>query len=288
MRKLAVFMIFIGIILIGGSGFFFIKSRQTSPSALQVTSVPKAIVFLDGQELGRTPLMQDVPAGEHTLKIIPEEINNISFEEKVSFSPNILTVVDRSFEQTGSSGYVLTLVPLSDNKQTELTVLSTPSSAGVSLDSELKGITPILLQNITASDHELLVSKEGFFDKSIRVKSVMGHKLVANVDLAPNLNPAEEIESTPSAEISPTATPASNAASPSANIISQSKVKILSTPNNFLRVREEPSLSARELGRVKPGETFPMLDENNQWFKIILPDGIEGWISSQFAQKISQ
>lgn len=281
MKKFSVLMILVGLILLGTSGFLFVKGKQESSSALQVTSVPKAIVFIDGKDIGKTPFMQNVASGEHTIKIIPEGINNISFEQKVSFSPNILTVIDRSFNETGSHGHLLSLSPLKDKKETQLTVISTPSGSGVSLDSELRGITPILLKEITASDHELLIVKEGFIDKAIRVKSVMGYTLTASVDLAPNLNPPQESEATPSAEISPTATP-------SANTAPQSKIRILSTPNNFLRVRETPSLSAKEVTRVKPGETFPLLDENNQWFKILLPDSIEGWISRQFAEKVSE
>ncbi|MCL5970430.1 MAG: SH3 domain-containing protein [Patescibacteria group bacterium] len=71
----------------------------------------------------------------------------------------------------------------------------------------------------------------------------------------------------------------------SPTISSSSKVVILDTPNGFLRVRDDASLSGAEIARVTPGETFPLLDESNGWYKIKLKDGTTGWVSSQFAEK---
>ena len=64
-------------------------------------------------------------------------------------------------------------------------------------------------------------------------------------------------------------------------------VVILETPTGYLRVRKEPSTLAEEVGRVKPGEEYELLDEDEKtgWYKIQLDEGDEGWISNQYASK---
>lgn len=68
------------------------------------------------------------------------------------------------------------------------------------------------------------------------------------------------------------------------------KVKILKTPTGWLRVRTEPSVAASEAAKIKPNEEYPLLEEQEDWFKIQYnEDGEEkeGWISSQYGQKIN-
>mgnify|MGYP001601561012 FL=1 len=105
-----------------------------------------------------------------------------------------------------------------------------------------------------------------------------GYKLVVTLDLAIKQPSQEEATPTP-------------VATPSANLLgtqSAQFVRIGQTPNNFLRVRDQPSLSAKEIARVKTGETFPVVEEQSGWFKILLPDDIEGWVSKQFAEKVPE
>lgn len=276
-RKIFVILIVLGLALLTFAVFLFVKGKQGGIASLQITSIPPAVIFIDGKKIGKTPYRDNVATGDHTVKIIPDGAKG-SFEQKLTFLPNILTVLDRSFDESGASGHTLTLSPLSDKNDVQITVISTPTGAAVTLDSELKGITPLLIKDVTASDHELIVAKGDYKDRIVRIKTAAGYKLVANVDLAVNLNP------------SPTATPSTSpSASLSTNIATTSaQVRINQTPTGFLRVRLEPSLSATEVAKVNPGDSFPLLDEQTGWFKIKLPDGKEGWISNQYASKITQ
>ena len=65
-------------------------------------------------------------------------------------------------------------------------------------------------------------------------------------------------------------------------------VEILETSTGFLRVRREPSTLGEEIGRVEPGEKYPLIqtDEKTGWFEIEYEEGKEGWISNQYARKI--
>jgi hypothetical protein len=62
------------------------------------------------------------------------------------------------------------------------------------------------------------------------------------------------------------------------------KVRILPTGTGWLRVRSEPSLSAKEITKVNVDESFPLLEEGTGWVKIKLADGNPGWVSSDFVE----
>jgi uncharacterized protein YgiM (DUF1202 family) len=75
-------------------------------------------------------------------------------------------------------------------------------------------------------------------------------------------------------------------ASASTSLVAEmKKVTILETGTGFLRVRKGPSITEPELTRIKPGEEYEFVDEQQGWIQIKLPDGQLGWISSQYAKK---
>ena len=179
-------------------------------------------------------------------------------------------MIDRSFVGLGlSNGSVINLSPLSGAKEMQISVVSFPDSAQVYLDDNLQGQSPLLLQNITESDHELKLSKIGYKDQIVRIKTTPGYKLEALVFLGINPDVAATTASAASASAS----------------LPVAKVVILQTPTGFLRVRDQASLGGNEIGQVKPGETYQLLDERTDWFQIKLSSGQSGWISSQYAQK---
>lgn len=67
---------------------------------------------------------------------------------------------------------------------------------------------------------------------------------------------------------------------------SGTQVQISTTPTGFLNVRSEASLSASIISKITPGEKFLLLEEKTSWYHIKLPDGKDGWISSQYAKKL--
>ncbi len=70
-----------------------------------------------------------------------------------------------------------------------------------------------------------------------------------------------------------------------ASAVLTTKVLILNTPTGFLRVREDASIASKEITKVKPGESYELLEEKTNWFKIKIDDKTTGWISSQYAKK---
>lgn len=279
MRKL----LFIAIPLFLALGVFFtfalFLNQSGGKGALQVTTKPRSKVYLNGELIGQSPLckcenQEMLPAGEYNIKIDPENPLFAPFEEKITISKSILTVVDRTFRKgVTSEGSIISLAPIEDSKAVQLLVISFPQGAEVRVDGSTVGLTPLLLKDITESDHEVVVKKEGYVEKTIRIKTVAGYKLTVvvylGVSISDMLSPTPSVSSTASASAVP----------------SVSKVIILETPTGFLRVRDASTSAGREIGRVNPGQAFAIAEENQEWYNIILEDGKSGWISKQYAQK---
>lgn len=260
----------------------YFLNKDSGKGALQVTSQPKSNVFLDGKLLGTTPLCkcqpdEMLPVGKYTIRVEPQEGNLVAFEEKITIAKSILTVVDRTFAQGGlSEGSIISLTALTDKNATQLLVVSFPQSAHIAVDSAASGSTPVLLKNLTESDHEVTLTKDGYRDKVIRIRIVKGYTLSITAYLGVNPNVSESLVGSK--------TPAVASAS-AAVVPAPAKVEILQTPTGFLRVRESNSLNAAEIGRVSPGDTLVLVDESPGWYKITLANGTVGWISSQYATK---
>lgn len=267
-------------------GLFFFLTYQyvvhgrSQKGALQVTSAPESKIYLNDTYLGQTPLCKCeasdmLPAGEYTIKLVPIDKSLSEFQEKVTISEAVLTVVDRKFGKNSlSEGSIISLSPLSDKKKIELLVASFPQGSTVLLDNNTIGTSPLLYKNPTESDHVLKVRKDGYKEKTIRIRTPMGYKLTVAVYLGidPDKKPVKEEESvTTSADPTPSS--------------SQAKIFILDTPTGFLRVRETNSTGATEIGRVNPGESYPFVSEQPGWLQITLTNGKSGWISSDYAEK---
>jgi len=255
----------------------FVVNKRPEKGALQVTSSPASEVYLNDKHIGKTPLClcqgnNMVDVGDYTIKLVPTSGDFEPFQNKITVTQKILTVVDRSFAQTAlAQASIITLKEIEDKKQAQISIVTFPSGADAYLDNNLVGHAPILLKNVTESDHEIKVSKSGYKEKSIRVRALLGYRLDSIIYLGVDPNAAEESE---------------QEATPSASLTTGQKLIIQDTPTGFLRVRETPSTSANEVGRVNPGEEYELLDEQNGWYQIKLKDGkTTGWVSGQYAKK---
>lgn len=246
-------------------------NKDTGMGALQVTANPKSKVFLNGEYIGETPLCrcelpQMLSVGEYLVKVEPISSPSSSFEQKIKINSQVLTVIDRTFSKE-PSGSVITLNSIPDKKGVELMVVSFPNNASVFLDNNEQGLTPVVLKDLTPSDHEIRLVKEGYSDKIVKIRTVEGFQLEALVFLSVKPKVKNETAS-------------------SSALIRIGRVEILETPTGFLRVRKEASLNSEEIARVSPGESFDLISERDDgWYQIKLSTGNAGWISSQYASK---
>ncbi len=276
----------LSIILVASGLFLLVKViysfRDIEKGGLQVTSNMKGRVLLDGKEIGIIPVRKTsspdtIPVGNYELRIEPEDTTLASYTARVRINGGVLTAVDKTF-LPGSLGsaYTLTLEK-SQNPKPKIDITSVPSGALVTVDSVAVGSTPYTSGSLSASEHEIEIQKEGFSKKTIRVRTVDRHTLVVSVALGTGDIGTVQIPTdiTPTSSITLTPTPLTAVAA---------TITILPTPNGFLRVRGGPSTSFGEVARVKPGETYTVLTEENGWYEI-QAEGVNGWISSQFARK---
>jgi|SRR6185369_2528556 len=264
--------------------FQYILQLRSQKGALQVTSLPESKVYLDGKFIGQTPLCKCdaadmLKSGTYTIRLVPTKGGLSDFQEKITISEAVLTVVDRKFAPDSlSEGSVISLSPLADKKKTELLVVSLPEGSTVFLDNNEIGVTPFSFKDPTESDHVLSIKKNGYKEKVVRIRTPLGYKLT----VAAYLSTTTEISDTTDTQV------ASSSAetlllSPTPKPLSGKTVLILDTPTGFLRVRE--TVGGGEIARVTPGEIYQYVDEQDGWLQIKLKDGQLGWISNQYAKK---
>ena len=258
----------------------YINNLRSQKGALQVTSAPASKVYLNNEYVGHTPLSkterQDMlAAGNYSLRLVPDDKSLSEYNEKITITVGVLTVVSRKFGKDGQSeGSIISLSPRPRKEQIEIEVISFPSGSKIALDSNSIGNTPLLYKNPTESDHILALSKNGYKAQTIRVHTPKGYRL----SIVVYLSVGDSDQQKPGISPSPSPTQPTPTAA-------QTKIIILDTPTGFLRVRADSSLTASQTATVKPGETYPFISEVSGWFKIKLTDGKTGWISSDYSKK---
>lgn len=258
-------------------GILFFMDRKSGKGALQVISVPESKVYLENKLIGNTPLCacnleQMLPVGDYSLKLIPFDESLRPYDAKIAINRSTLTAVDRTFANNGEgSGSIIGLFPIDNKKDTEISIVSLPDKANVFLDSNPVGVTPLLLKQVSESDHDLRLTRDGYKDKLIKIKTALGFKLKSLIFLGIK----NDLSPTPMASIS--AEPIST--------IKASAVLILNTETGYLNVREKNTVSSSIITQVKPGETYELVKEEIDWFEIKLSDGKTGWISASYASK---
>src|SRR3989344_8379660 len=230
MKRALFFLAPLLIAIIIFSGILFLLDRKNGKGALQVTSVPKSKVYLDKKLIGTTPLCacdlaQMLSVGDYTVKLVALEGNFTPFEDKITINKKTLTVVDKTFADNGESdGSVISLSSLSNKKDIEVLVISLPDKANVFLDSNPVGVTPLLLKQVSESDHDIRLTHDGYKEKSIKIKTALSFRLNSLIFLGINPDLSDTPQASSAALLSPTS--------------AVSKVLILNTPTGFLRVRE--------------------------------------------------
>jgi hypothetical protein len=277
---------------------------------LSVSTNQKAAVYIDGDKVGLTPLFKDnLQAKEHTVKLIPEAGDLVSWESKVNFTPNLLTTINRNFasNESASAGEVIWLEKIGSKDKSSINVVSNPDRSVFKIDGEPKGFTPKPIDDLSPGSYQVAISSTGFEERTVTAKTIAGYQMIINVQLAqitegiaqvtpsPEATPAggkitPSLKPTPiiSGKItpSPKATPKLTA---TVTAIEKPYVTIKETPTGWLRVRTAPDGQIIKDDNdnevhLKPGETYPYLnEEKNGWYKIEYEADKEGWISKVYA-----
>ncbi|OGM09557.1 hypothetical protein A2159_00210 [Candidatus Woesebacteria bacterium RBG_13_34_9] len=286
MRKIKIIITsIVGLAIIIALVFFIFGFLKPKYAGIYIDTNPTSTIYIDGEEMGRTPYKKTIKPNEIEIKLVPDsfQLPLYPFETKIDLVAGVETVIKREFGETEelSSGEILSFEK-GIRDETSLSVITIPDSGKLIIDRKDKAFTPHKTSAILPGNHILELSASGFVDKEIQVKTHSGYKLTAFVQLSKvAIQNNEEFE---------VATSAAGVEQGSEKVM----VKIKSTPTGFLRVREEASSIANEVGRVIPGKTYILLeqDEKTGWYKIEFNEETDskviksGWISNQYAERI--
>lgn len=276
-KGLLAIAIFVTIFIIGA--YKLIISRSKGFGGMKINANPSANIFLDDKLIGNTPYEEKLSEGEYILKLIPSDASDqmVSWQGKVKVNPSVLTYINRELgpSELTSGGEILTLEK-TNQSQSQLEITSQPDATAVLIDGQEKGITPLTV-NVSEGEHDVAVSSPGFIGRTVRVQTTNMYKLSISFQLiltdsektstaSATTQSLGEVKTTPSKE--------------------GKFIKIKDTPTGFLRVRNGPKTTASEVGQIKPGEQFPLLDEQEGWYKINYAQGKEGWVSGRYAEII--
>lgn len=269
-KIIKIILVITGIIAIGLLILFLLGFFDLQEAGVLIEADPASTVYIDGQEVGKTPYEVNRKPGEISLRIKPDNVNDIvldDYETKINLVSGIRTIVKRVFRETeeASSGVVVSFEKLG-GKESYVTAVSVPDNAQVLIDNKIYGYTPLRVK-VPAGDHNLIVSADKYLEKSLPIRVYAGYKLTVSVKLAKMDAPAVEQEK-PVEEI-------------------KTKVKIDKTDIGFLRVRQEAGIDFPEVAQVKPDEEYEVIEENEDgsWFKIKSGE-VKGWVSGEFVTKI--
>ena len=274
MRKkvIAATLSIIGIVFIGLSVLYFLDFFKPQNAGILIESDPVATVFIDNQEVGKTPYEAEVSPKEIMIKIKPESVDGQTFDDyetKVNLVSGIKTIVMKTFRQNEeySSGVIVSFEKVGSG-DSFVTVVSVPDNAQVLIDDKVYGYTPLRIA-VPGGDHNLLVVADKYLKKQLPIRVYKGFKLTAFVKLAKS----DEPQATPAPVLS--------------GMDIKIRIKINETDVGFLRVRSGASVGFPEVAQVKPTEEYDVIEEgeNGSWYKIKVGE-VEGWVSSEFVTKL--
>lgn len=248
-------------------------------AGLKITTNPVSTVYIDNENKGSTPFeISDLKPGIRTIKLVGPSVAtapgklvpSVEWSRQIKLNTGVTSLInwDLSPDEASSSGEVVTLEQVEDKVTSgaDVTVISTPANAKVMMDGKDYGEAPVTATNVTDGDHTFVLSKDGYKQREIRIKTFPKHKF--------------QIEATLAAE---NRTQGGSSIQIEENV---EKVVILSTGTGWLRVRNSPGLGGEEIAKVNPGETYPLIEEKSGWVHIRLKDGKDGWVLGSYTKKI--
>jgi uncharacterized protein YgiM (DUF1202 family) len=103
----------------------------------------------------------------------------------------------------------------------------------------------------------------------------------SSVDVNTEITASPTPEATESQDLEPTVSP-----KPTTYPQVSKKIKIIDTETGYLNVRAEPDTTSLILEKVISNEEYEYTEEKDDWYKILLKSGNEGWVSGSYVDLI--
>lgn len=229
-------------------------------AGIKITSIPQAMVFINGKEVGQTPYQdENLKVEEYRVEL---KAGDAQWQSKVKLTNGTMAVVNReiSASAASSSGEILTL-----DKGSGVVITSTPSSSDVEIDGKEAGKTPLSVSSLPPGEHTFLLSRDGYLKRNIRASLPDGLALIMDVNLAISEIDLGDL--------------------PTPKVAAVVKMTVKQTSTGFLRLRDQPSTRGKEIGRLSSGDTVTLVEELSGWYKVKTDKEVEGYVSSSYVEK---
>jgi CRISPR/Cas system-associated exonuclease Cas4 (RecB family) len=168
-------------ILSGLAAFVLVRSRVAAtraaaasrPATMTVDTRPAAAdVFIDGRRVGAAPLVLTVQPGTHTLTL-----RNGDAERRVVFAAAPGEQLAQYLDLKAAEPAVQTA---------RLSIATDPPGAQVAVDGRPRGLSPVMVDNLTAAEHRIMVtSSSGSIERRITLDAGATKELVFSLPRSP-------------------------------------------------------------------------------------------------------
>jgi hypothetical protein len=137
-----------------GAAYWYVKPREVGFLNVR-TSLPGVEIIVDGRPSGRTPASLDLTPGRHSIELRGAGVTKVL---PVEISAGVQTTQSIQWPKSSRVG--------------RLQVKSTPSGARVMIGYEVKGTTPVTIDNLPAGSHEVVVEGDaGSVRSTVKVRA---------------------------------------------------------------------------------------------------------------------
>jgi len=242
---------------------------------LSIISTPnESTVFLDGENVGKTPLSLKPTSGIHKIRLqLP---GYFSRELEVNIDPTLRLITQIFLAQNPFDKFE----KMQDAKVTIYDISSKNSS--LASDTKIWSLSIFHFQKIKNVTFDSLVDSSGntFFAKRENFDKKVKEGSNITIGYIGASWPMSEAASGSLARLTGT-----TVSTPNSPTLTTVQVQILQTPTGTLNVRSGAGSNNSIIAKVNPGQIFSLLEENNGWYKIDT-GSVQGWISSQYAKKL--
>lgn len=250
-----------------------ILSLQKGTTSISIASEPNHVnISMDGENLGQTALVKEVPTGVHRLNLSKDgyssrqiDINVPSGYQtiiQVTLAANPLPTIHAKLMTKGSLTLYSLGSPLAtvyQNPQQWADAVWFFQDKASSLDTKFDALLD--------SSGKIYYYDQNGFQKALAKKAALN---IGYLGKSGDTSLSKKAQSS------------WDSLAPSAK---KAQVQILTTPTGTLNVRSAASLSGKILVKIQPGEKYDLLGESSGWYKIKV-GSLTGWISSQYAKKL--
>ncbi len=129
-----------------------------------VSPVSEAEVFIDGEKIGTVPQEKQLSTGDHF--VVVSKPGYQQFKKKLTVEEGKVITITAELKSVGG-----------------LRFLSNPGGASVMMDGQVIGVTPMVNEEVSAGEHIISVSLDGYLDFETSVKVAGGEMKVVNAVL---------------------------------------------------------------------------------------------------------